>query len=300
MLPLTSSELKSWQTCQRGWWLTFYRQMRRVYDLPSLANVGSLYHLALESYYRSLAEDGPEVDMGKTIKDKTTELLIAYPDYGEQIAKDGELAWIMVEGYEQWLQETGADYGLRIIAAEQMVEVDIDGRFKLRGKIDARAERESDGALLQLEHKTVGALGEIPKYAQAAPQFLTYDLLAYLTKPDGVATDGVIINMARRVKRTARAKPPFYDRFEVRHNVDELRAHWKHIVGVAEQIETARARLDNGEDVHIVCPPSINRSHSWSCSCRDITPMMDDGSDYESFLQEFYQEFDPMERYQDG
>lgn len=150
---------------------------------------------------------------------------------------------------------------------------------------------------MQLEHKTVGNFTDLPRVAQSSPQFLTYDLLAYLTKPDGVPTDGVILNMLRRVKRTARAKPPFYMRHEVRHNVNELRAHWRHCVAIGWQISGAREALDAGADHHDVCPPSVDRSHSWACSCAPLGAMLDDGSDVEGFLSELYEVYDPMERY---
>ena len=289
---VTSSEMRAWQSCRRGWYISYYLELRRMRDLPSLPNIGTMVHGGLEAYYR----DGT-VNPAENIRSQADQLFLEYPDYGEQIGKDAEMAAIMLEGYLEWLEETGADSEFEYVASEQAVEAELAGTpYVLKGKIDARMRRD-DGALLQLEHKTVGNFTELPRAAQNHPQFLTYDLLAYLTKPDGVPTDGVILNMLRRVKRTARAKPPFYARHEVHHNVHELRAHWLHVVSIATEIDEARKRLDDGASHHTVCPPNVDKSHFWACACAPISVMFDDGSDVELALEELYEHADPMERY---
>lgn len=299
MQPLTNSEMAAFMNCKRGWWLTYYRQLRRIKDWASLPSIGTMYHNALEVYYRT-----GETDVADMIRARTDELVLDYPDLEKEIRKDGELAAVMVEGYFDWLEETGADSGLKIVGAEEAVEVALAGTpYTLRGKIDARLEREADGAWLQLEHKTVQNLGDIPKYAQSAPQFLTYDLLAFLmAKDEGVGrpTDGLLINMARRVLRSARANPPFYARHEVRHNIDELRAHFRHVVAIASEIDRTRQRLDAGEAHHDVVPPTSGRNHLYSCKCAPVTTMFDDGSDAEGYLADFYEQHDPWERYEEA
>ncbi len=298
MNPLTSSEMSSWQTCQRGWWLTYYRCLRPVRDYAPLASVGTLYHKGLQMYY----EDGvASEEMLQLLRNDAEALLMEYPDYGEQILKDTELAAIMLEGYFEWVEENSADVGLKVIGVEEMVEVPV-GPYTLRGKIDARMEREFDGAWLQLEHKTSGDLTSIPKGAQTNPQFLTYDLLAFLKAKEegGRATDGIIVNIARRVKRTPRAKPPFYARHEVRHNVDELRAHYKHVAAIGDQIAFARLQLDSGGEHHKIVPPSAGREHQWKCACAPLGAMFDDGSAAEDYLEELWEPYDPLERYKEA
>jgi hypothetical protein len=297
--PLTNSEMALFTSCRRGWWLRYYRGLRRVGDLPSLPDIGNMYHAGLERYYRGeLTNAAPYV---RELADK----LLSDPEYGDfadQIATDAEMACIMLDGYFEWLAETGADSGYEVIGAEMPMEVPLgDTGFRLRGKIDTRLLRVMDDAKVQLENKTVGNLSDIPKYAQSAPQFLTYDLLAYLDEElnhTGVRTDGIIINMAKRVKRTVRAKPPFYSRCEVYHNLDELRAHYRHVVAIGRGIKRTRNALDKGANHHDVCPPSVNRNHTWSCPCSSITVMFDDGSDVEGYLSSFYVEHDPWARYE--
>jgi RecB family exonuclease len=285
--------MRAWQTCQRGWYLSYYRKLRRVYDAPKLPNIGTFFHGVLERYY-----NGEDPNPNQWIVDMMEPLIEKYPDYSADIQEAGTMAAIMSEGYFEWLEESGEDANLEVEGAEVGVETDV-GPYKLRGKIDARVRRRTDGALLQLEHKTVGNLSDHPKWARQNPQFLTYDLLSFMTKPDGVPTDGILLNMARRVKRTPRAKPPFYGRYEVRHSVEELRKHYEHVVGIGDQITKAHQRLDAGESHHVVCPPAPSRAHLWSCACAPLGSMPDDGSDVEAYLEEFYEWHDPMERYGD-
>jgi hypothetical protein len=292
-LLLTSSEMAQWKSCQRGWWLSYYRSLRRLSEYRSLASVGNHVHDGLQLYYEGKLEKPSALVAERAARD-----LEQYPEAAEQISKDAELATIMLDGYIEWVAGEGVDADLEFVAAEQTVEVPV-GPYRLRGKIDARFRRKYDGALVQLEHKTVSSLADHPQWAQSNPQFLSYGMLALMTKPDGVRTEGVTVNMLRRVKRTPRAKPPFYGRFWVAHQEEELRSHYKHVIAVGRQIEHAREQLDAGVEHHLVVPPNFNRNHGWSCPCAGLDSLPDDGADLEGFLEDFYEYHDPNERYQE-
>ncbi len=295
MLLLTSSEMKTWLNCQRGWWLSHYLCMRRKHEMSSLPSVGNHVHAGLEAYY--CGDVGRPSDL---VSKRANSMLTEFPELSTQISKDAELSTIMLDGYIDWAAETGADSDLEFVAAEQTVEVEV-GPFHLRGKIDSRFRQKSDGALIMLEHKTCGNLSDHPVWAQSNPQFLTYAMLAMMTKPDGVRTDGLTVNMLRRVKRTVKAKPPFYGRHAVRHTADELRSHYKHVVAIGTQIANARARLDAGEEHHLVCPPNFNRNHAWGCACAGLDSLPDDATaDLKGFLQDYYEVHDPNERYNEA
>lgn len=299
-LILTNSELSAWQRCRRGWWLNYYRKLRRIDDYTSPTDIGSLYHEALAHYYTPGVKLGDPIDV---IRNRATSLIEKWPQHAEEIAADAGMAGIMAEGYLEWLEETGADADLEVYAAEEAVEIELKPTaYILRGKMDARARMKFSGAHVQLEHKTVGNLLELPKTAQTAPQFLTYDLLAFLKAKEEqdltIRTDGVLLNMAKKVKRTARATPPFYARHIVRHNTQELRSHWRHIIAIAGEIEEARRRLDGGQDFQHICPPFMDgRAHHYACPCAHVGALFDDGSDVEGFLAAEYVSHDPLERY---
>ncbi len=294
---LTQSELAAFDRCERKWWLGWYRKLRRRDVFDRLPGIGTFVHAGLEAYY-----DGRTRDPLEVVRERATATIENLPEHAEAIADAAGLAGIMLEGYMEWLHESGEDVGLMFDGAERKVEAALKpSPYILRGKIDATFVRERDGARVQLEHKTVGNLTDLPKIAQANFQFLTYDLLAYLKamEGDGTRTDGVLLNMLRRVKRTAQAKPPFYKRHEVRHNTQELRNHWKHVVELARRQDAAIARLDAGEDHHNAAPKSWERSCSYSCDFYAVCPLLDDGSDAEGFLAAEYEEHDPLERYEE-
>jgi hypothetical protein len=300
----TNSELESWLHCKRCWWLGYYRKLRPVREVRSPLTVGSLYHYAMESYYRGV---GDPVDV---IRIRATGMIEAHPDFARDIAKDAELAGIMAQGYMEWLEETGEDADLEVYAAEEKIDVPLgETGHTLRGKLDARAIHRSSGARLFLEHKTVQNLADLPKTAQTNHQFLTYSLLELLGDSTRYAplqetaerTDGVLLNMARKVKRTSSAKPPFYGRVPIRYNVDEIRNHFRHLVAITGEIDRARTRLDAGESHQYVVPPTSTRDCYWRCSFSSVcmSGMIDNGGDWESYLLAGFEECDPLARYEE-
>lgn len=297
---LTQSELSTFARCERKWWLSYYRKLRRRKVYEPLPAVGTFVHAGLEALYGPGDERHP-IDV---VRDKATAEIAALPEFADEIADAAGLAGIMLEGYLEWLQAENPDAGLHFTAAEQAVEVALGGHpFRLRGKIDAIFTRDRDGAVVQLENKTVANLTDLPKTAQANFQFLTYDLLAYLRSQEDTGTprtDGVLLNMLRRVKRTARANPPFYGRHEVRHNLPELRNHWRHVVVLAYRKREAAEKLAAGQDHHVVTPKNWTRDCTWSCDFYPVCPLFDDGSDVESVIAADYETHDPNARYAGG
>lgn len=307
-LLLTNSELSDFKECRRKWWLTVYRELgpRDGWQFNRPTTIGTMFHAALEAYY-GRGEDPVAWCQEKYARD-IIEITDTLPEMEQalllrDLEKEQDLVVTMVEGYVQWLEEEAPDEDLEVLGAEQHVRLELVPGIELQGKIDAPARwRNATDFLLQLEHKTVGSLLDIPKIAQVNPQFLTYDLLSYLkTRQEGKGerTDGVIINMARKVKRTARANPPFFGRYEVRHNENELRSHWKHVIGTAREIQRTYERLDGGEDPQYVVPPTPVKDCTWKCVFAKpcLSGMFDDGSDIEGYLAANYVHRDPLERY---
>ena len=292
---LTSSELKTFQRCKRKWWLGDVRKLRKkTYEGSAPLTIGTLVHSGLEAFYRPTDITPPVT----AVHNKAQRMIERYPDAAGEILEAADLAKIMLDGYLDWIEEEGADADLEVYAAEEKVEVPV-GPFTLRGKMDARAVRRSDNTRVQIENKSVGNLADVPKTAQMNPQFLTYDLLSVLSKGVGERTDGIILNMLRKVKRSKSAKPPFYGRHEVRHNLDELRNHYRHIVGLGHEMERIEGLLGQGWLHHSVVPPSPTRDCSWDCKFYEVCPLFDDGSDVEGMLTAGFEEYDPLERYED-
>lgn len=302
MRRVSNSELGTFRRCRRRWWLGYHRGLSpRRDDESSQASIGTLVHKSLRAYY------GDGVNPLETLERELVAAVERAPEQAEDVAKVGALCRAMLEGYLQWLEETGEDEDLEIIDAEREVRVPLTSDVELLGKLDLRVRRKHDGARLFLDHKTVGNLTDLPKTARLDTQMLTYHLLEFLAFAEAHGRNpeenersvGGVYNMLRKVKRTAAAKPPFYGRHEVRHNLHELRSHWQHVVAVASDIAQAEAALTAGTSPHVVAPPDPRGDCAWSCPFFAVCPMFDDGSDVESVLPALYDERDPYARYEE-
>ena len=302
---ISNSELKTFKRCHRKWWLAYYRELRlKRPEVTGPRPLGTRMHLALSSLYSENPQDPMlvlketyEVDRKRLSEGTDIEAL-------DNLNKEEELAVIMMEGYIQWLEETGIDEGITVIGNEEVVEVPFMEGVVLIGKMDLRIQRVIDGARLFLDHKTVADLTTPMKTLHMDEQMLQYHLLEYLKMlSDGVEENeahlaaGGLYNMLRKVKRTATAKPPFYERVEVRHNIHELRSYYIRVFGEVVDIMNLKKSLDEGADHRRVAYPNPTRDCSWDCDFIAVCPMFDDGSAAEELLENYYEKSDPHNHY---
>jgi hypothetical protein len=307
-LTVSNSEIQTYKSCKRKWYLVYYRELglsRKEESPVGPRQLGTRIHTALHSMYADGTNPINVID-GVYAND------IAYLQEAErfddvvEVQKEQDLAHAMLSGYVEWLAETGADDGITLVAAETVIEVPsaVDG-VHLRGKLDQRILRESDGARLFLDHKTVGDLSTPAKTLPMDEQMKFYHLLEKLDAMHKTGseppwrTDGGLYNMLRKVKRTATAKPPFYGRIEVRHNDHELRNMWIRVHAVIEDIVKTRQQLDAGADHNFVAYPRPSRDCTWSCDFFPVCPMFDDNSNVDGLLSEYYTHINPHQRYVD-
>lgn len=299
MLYLTNSEMKDFRRCHRKWWLGYYRGLqRRGTDFNKPLSIGSRVHEVLAAYYVPGLD---RVDPMAALRASVERDLEKNPAQEESIRKEADLCDAMITGYLEWLGESGEDADLRVIAPEAEMSAPLIEGVSILSKIDTRVESVSDGSKWALEHKTVQNLSDPVPLLQTDTQLLTEHLVEFLQgdDPDAPRAQGALYNMLRKVKRTAQANPPFYGREEVRHNVYELRSHWRHVARIAGEILVLRAELDAGGDPHDVCHPNPTRDCRWDCEFRDVclAGLFDDGSDAESAIADLYETGDPLERY---
>ena len=218
----------------------------------------------------------------------------------DSLDSEAELGRIMLEGYLEWVEDEGIDAELDIISSEEKISVPIlDGTVELQGKLDMRVRRKIDGARMFRDWKTVG--GSLSDFANLLPmneQNLTYMLLEMLKEGEENRSDGGIFTMLKKVKRTAAAKPPFYEQVEVRHNIFTLRSFWDRIHGTIVDMMRVRTALDEGASHTSVAYPSPSRDCSWKCQFASICTMFDDGSSAEQALTDIFEEADPYAYYE--
>lgn len=325
---ISNSEVQTYKRCKRKWWLGWYRHLVMRHEKPAGARaIGTWVHLALAQHYVTEGETRTDprealervlLDVHTNVTEYVARLKADADDGGfaaeamiQQFSKDADLARAMVEGYVEWLAETGADADLRIIAPEQMIAAPFEVGLEypepvhIVGKLDVRAMRETDGLRTFIDHKTVGSIPRAQSMLHMNEQMLHYMLLERAQYLDGQIgpefSDGALYNMLRKVKRTGRAKPPFYQRIEVRHNNHEVANYAKHLRStVTEMLVTEQYLREHPDRDHESCPPSPRDDCTWSCDFYAVCPMFDDGSRAEDMLRQYYVQTEHLAYYGDS
>lgn len=299
---VTSSELRQWRTCRRTWYLRYYLQLqkKRNPEDVSPARTGSLYARGVEEYYGGGSpEYAREVVRG--LADTNADQLDAVykAEAAKKVRSNAELVDIMLAGFFDWLEETGVDANLEFIGAEEEISVEhpqIPGVLLL-GKLDQLARVRSSGEELIIDNKTVQTAADQELTAPLNQQFQHYSMIRRLTDPMAKFA-GARVRWARRVKRTARAAPPFYGEIEVPLPRDLLLGYYEQATETIREIMEARLRLDRGEPEVRVCGPNPSRDNCRGCALRPFCADMTSGIIENSVLAWSFEKTDPLARYE--
>jgi hypothetical protein len=306
MRYFTNSEMSTFRDCRRKWWLGTYRRLRpRARKVVGPAPIGTRVHQSLAQWYVPEGEErvDPREALEAIITADRADLLAGFGEdevANGMLVKDFEgesdLVRAMIEGYVEWLAETGIDSDYRVVGSERAVEYQFADGLSIAGRIDTLLEKVSDGSHLGMDHKT-GDFGALVKTLPMEEQMLLYEILRRLTTEG--RSSGMLFNMLRKVKRTARAKPPFYERLPVPFNQHQLNSAWYRVMAIINDILAVTARLDSGESHLTAAYPRPNKDCSWKCEFFAVCPMFDDGSRAEDMIQSLYVVGDPLDRYPD-
>lgn len=312
----SQSEMKVFTGCKRRWWLSEYRHLAPIgYDPTGPLRSGTRVHTALEAFYTPGEDPFRALDYAQQ-EDWETYLVNCVErgeepdlDTAEQFTKDCQFEKIMLEGYGEWIAEYGEDAGLETIAVEEIVKVPGSAfapelvakyyEFDVVGKLDMRVRRESDGARKFVDHKTAASLTMALPTLQMNVQMKHYRWLESMTTPEGERSDGALYNVLKKVKRTKVAKPPFFARYEVNHNQEELDNYEKHMKRIIAQILELEAELAVTpiEEQPHVAYPTPDDSCSWRCQFFTACTAFDDGSRAEDMIRDQFTTRDPLARY---
>jgi hypothetical protein len=297
IIRLSNSELQTFKDCRRRWWLNYYRRLQpKQKDMTGALALGTRIHAALDAHY---AQGTPLLQAHSELVDKDKQLLLADFRDVNDLETEAELGRIMLEGYEQWVEENGIDAELEMISTEEKIVAPLfNGAVELQGKLDMRVRRKADGVRLFRDFKTVGgSLSEFSSMAHMNEQVMTYMLLESSKFDEKERSEGGIFTLIKKVRRTAAAKPPFYDHVEIRHNIFTMRSFWQRIHGTIADLMRIRTALDAGENPAFHVYPRASRDCKWKCQFFAICPMFDDGSAVEQALSDSYEEKDPYAYY---
>lgn len=303
---LSNSSIQTFKSCRRRFWLEQYRGLKpKVSELIGPLPFGSRIHKALELYYGELAHGmtSEEADLtGIWAQLCEDDRYLFEDEFGDAAPfnSEAELGRIMLEGYLEWVADEGIDSDLEILSQEERLEHEfLDGRVRVVGKVDQRVRRKSDNTRLIRDFKTTAQFATLEKTIDQNEQFLLYMLLEAYKRDEVDRVSGAIVTALRKTKRTASAKPPFYEQFEVSHNVFEMRTFFMHLDGVMRDIVAMWDALDAGVDHHQVAYPTPTRDCSWKCPFAAGCRMFDDGSDSERWLKDNFVEKSPFDYYGD-
>lgn len=298
-IRISNSEIQTFKDCRRKWYFGYYRRLKpKQQEFTGALALGSRIHEALDQYYSSdMTLDLLQIHTDLVATDRKT-LMDAYRDTSD-LDSEAELGHIMLEGYLQWVEDEGIDVELERISNEEIISMPMfDGRVELQGKLDMRVRRKSDGARMFRDFKTVGgSFTEFGSTAHMNEQILTYMVLEAAQNKEGERSDGGIFTMLKKVKRTANARPPFYEQIEVRHNIYALRNFWKRLQGSVGDMLKVREALDAGTDHQEVAYPRPSRDCKWKCQFFSVCPLVDDGSAAEAAISDSFAVGNPYDYY---
>lgn len=281
------SEIRNWQDCHRSWMNGYYLGLTTPEfsgdSKPSKAEVGTWVHADLESYYNAPVGTARPGDWHRTVPVPVSE------NWQTEWDKAHRLAQVMLDGYAEWLEETGVDAGEVTWGTEVELEIPlgvIEGdNVTVITHIDRIVHDTTFDRWIIEDTKTVDQVAKDAVFAIES-QLLTYTLAVQHNL--GVPVAECRHNMLRRVLRTARATPPFYERTSITPSAAQLESHELALRSLTREIVLAYQALEAGADHRYIAPPHATRDCSWKCKFLPICAMHDDGSDLDGVRQALY------------
>jgi len=300
-IHISNSEIQTFKECKRKWFLQYYvglrlKQIKVTGPLP----LGTRVHNSLEAYYKE-GKDAVATYLELLAQDRMlfeASSEAVFPDKEAEFNDEAELGRLMIEGYIEWLEETNVDADMEVLGVEAQASFELlDGRVILQGKLDMKVRNRMDGSVSVWDHKTAQTFTTYHQTSHMSEQLMLYVLLEKLNPETVAPVDGGVYNLLKKVKRSARAKPPFYERITVRFNDTTLNNFWIRVNGEIRDMIRLRDELDSGADHHYVAYPSPTRDCTWKCPFYSVCTMFDDGSNIDGWLDSFTEVSNPYARY---
>jgi hypothetical protein len=278
------SAVKKFKRCPRSFWLSYGTgtgdgvEPERDPEKPLTGqrDVGTLAHLGVASIYRG-------EDWRATLADEKRR------HEGEGVlSPEWEKVYFlvdrMVEGFEEWRDETGADAQEEVLHVEERYKR-LAGTFHgdevwITAGPDLIVRNRVSGLITVDDWKTVASL-DPPATLAFDDQKLTYGWVLDHVLGEKVHT--FRHTQLKKVQRTAKAKPPFYARHEVTYSEDQRALHERHLYGTISRMVASVQAVEADPDAHHDwLYPTPNRDCSWDCDFIHLCPMMDQGDDWQA------------------
>lgn len=259
VVEIRQHELANWMRCRRKWHRLDLQRLELIVREKNGRDTGADIHAWLQWHY----------DPTGTVQRP------ADPDPEDKTAVTAKRVF---EEYVEWLEETGEDAGFRVVAVEHTLYSPVietpHGSARVGGKADMLVQDDL-GNYLGVDHKSGVSFSSMEQLFMSS-QLRTYSWLA-----EGDFEAPVrrwLHNQLRTVQRTPNSKPPYFKRTpQVPFSPALLENHGKHVRVAVREIMEARAALGEGEDHHVVVPPTLQPSCSWSCDFAKACGLLDEG-----------------------
>lgn len=290
-LYLRMSALKAYLRCRRKFWLSYGHNMELPPDAEKPQSggrdIGTLFHTCAAWFYKG--EDWRA-------------LLYQQRDEAEVYGKDWDGIYVTVErmfdSYVEWLATDGADAGTSTLILPDGSPA-IEKRFIapagtyhgvevfIHGEPDRIVVEEATGLIICDDIKTVKGLGR-PEILGIDFQNRTY---GWLLEQNGIRAQKFRHTQAKKNKRTATAKPPFFERHSVGYTAAQKATHLQHLGGMLSDIVSNMLTAQTDPDAHqSVLYPNPTNDCSWDCDFIGVCHMMEQGDDWRGYLTDNYQE----------
>lgn len=267
-LILTSSDLDSFLHCRRAWRWGYHDGFNLPDKVTGALALGNRVHVALEAYYR----DGRDPLVEWEFLCKAAE---AHLDaIGAPLWEHGKLYDDIIVGrnciaaYLDWMALEAPDDGYAVEGVEEKLEAPIlGGRVLLRGKIDLRMRRISDGALRTTDFKTSGLqMTAVHHRLERSYQPVIYDWLLELVTGEKIAA--ATFRVIKKVSRRQHGDPKV-EEFSVPGALRAREAKRRQIERIATEMIAISAKLDDpSRDADAIAYPNPTDACGW-CDYRD-------------------------------
>lgn len=280
------SEMEVHKQCRRRWYLKYYLKLRRNREPRAVArDTGILVHSALHEFYLLGGLTNRDISVSRMFEyighARDTDLAKVSETERKDVTEIHEVSRIVLEGYVEWLEETGADsyYTFNPGASGTEVELRAPGPIEgteIMGYLDLAGTHNQSGDLVVMDTKVVASIDDMIKNLAINEQGPMYAILSKITDPDPDRGFRVVWNFLKRNKQTARAKPPFYQRYELAINQSMLQQFYVQLQGQMEEILRTEARLNAGESHVKVAYPTPSKDCGWKCEFFALCGQMND------------------------
>ena len=296
---VSQSEFKLFRRCQRSWWLAYQARLVPRTLKSNALTLGILTHLGLEVMYDTNNLEHARQTVKQAALDAIEDDTVGTDAEKSEYIEIASTAQIYLEGYWNWVVETGADQRYETVALEQELEMPLcvidNVQWVFIGKLDRVVFDRSSQQRRFIDFKTTQSFVPLIENALRNEQFPGYEMLLRHNNLDPVG--GGIWRMILKRKRAKDGDGEFFRDYECSYNdhvVEALKRRYvqlahdmQHVQVVAEDLDAMRRRV----------VPTPTYSCSWDCGFAPICDMFDDGSRVDHAIVNLYATGDPYARY---